>query len=160
MGFDKLSKFLEIRADRWKWLAARDVYLAVIFEKVVKDNDLSDMLWQVSPFDPDNGSTDSAVCIRWKKEYHLVAGDIAYNIKDEKIAAITYCSISVMVHGSTPGDFIGKAYFIVSNEDGHMRADVKIPQREFSKSSAKAPIWFGAILADVYKHNSRFLKRT
>lgn len=160
MAFDKLSKLLQTRADKWKWLAARDAFLAVLFEKVVKDNDLAGKLWQVSPFDPDNGSNDTAVCIRWKREYPYVAGDPLYNEVAEKKAAISYNSISIMVHGSTPGDFLGKVYFIFSNEDGHMRSDVKVTQPQVKSTSTKAPIWFTSTLEDLYTHNSKFLKRT
>lgn len=158
MVFDKLSKFLQIRADKWKWLAARDAYLEVVFKKVVKDNNLTSKLWQVTPFDPDNGSNDTAVCVRWKRIYPYVAGDPLYNQIEEKKAEISYNSISVMVHGSNPGDFVAKVYFIFSNEDGHMRSDIRIAQPQLKSTSTKAPIWFSSTLDDLYEHNRKFFK--
>jgi hypothetical protein len=151
---DNVNLLLETRAHRRKVLGARDDFLLKVFIRVVEDNTLKEYLWQADAMDPDNGSNDTAILIRWKLEYPYVIGDPQYSGDDERLAALTFCSIMVAVHGTSPGDFQSNVHFAYSGKDGVLSTHVPVLQAG-KANKIMAPIWFTPTLLTIYTPNSK-----
>lgn len=157
--YDNFDALIQTRAERWVWLAARDALLAKMFRKVLADNDFTKYLWQADSYDPDNGSTDSAVIIRWKYFYPYVAGDKQYHPDEEKKAEKVFNSIALFVSGFEEKNFIIDIHFTHSGADGELIHKREIHQKAIDKTRVLAPPWFENTLLNIYTPNTKYMKQ-